>query len=157
MASDTLMKLQTAWDEAEPQDAFFRPPDGTYDTEIESADIGESQAGRTQIAWLMRVTNGKLEGKPIRKYSSLQETANQSLAEVLAWVKGDLKRLGLSVPKSIAKLPETLKQAIGIQVPVTVKTTGEFQAVYFGTATGGISPSPRTSVRKVGKRSNTPF
>ncbi len=117
-----LAAFDDEYDQAEAPD-FDEVPDGKYQVRIESVRIGESQKGDPMIKWDLIIISGQLEGRHIFKNSVVTQAS-------LPFVKGDLKTLGLQLPK-FSDLPNHLEEVLDKRLQVTKKTKDEFANVYF--------------------------
>jgi hypothetical protein len=121
-ASGALSAFDEQYDQAEAPD-FDEVPDGKYQVRIESVRLAESQKGDPMIKWDLVVISGQLSGRHIFKNSVIT-------AASLPFVKGDLKVLGLELPK-FSDLPNRLEELLDKKLQVTKKTKEEFSNVYF--------------------------
>jgi len=116
----------TAFDEEYVQaeaPEFEEVPDGKYQVRIEAARLAESSKGDPMIKWDLVVISGQHAGRHIFK-NAVITTAS------LPFVKGDLKLLGVELPK-FSDLPGHLGQVLDKRLQVTKRTKEEFTNVYF--------------------------
>jgi len=90
---------------------------------IEAARLAESQKGDPMIKWDLVIISGQLAGRHIFKNSVIT-------AASLPFVKGDLKVLGVQLPK-FSELPNHLGQVLDKKLHVTKRTKDEYSNVYF--------------------------
>jgi hypothetical protein len=121
-AGGALSVFDEQYDQAEAPD-FDEVPDGKYQVRIESVRLAESQKGDPMIKWDLVAISGQLAGRHIFKNSVIT-------AASLPFVKGDLKVLGLELPK-FSDLPNRLEELLDKKLQVTKKTKEEFSNVYF--------------------------
>jgi len=123
--SGRLGESQDDWEGAEPRSFGAPLPDGQYEGIIENAIIEESRNGRLQARWDLLVTEGDCEGRQIRKYNGLETKDN------LAWFKGDLETLDLTVPDDFTDIGDTLEEACGMGIRFQVRSRDEFTNIDF--------------------------
>ncbi len=119
-----LKKMQELWKGGEPRKALGPLPDGTYQATITDSKIGATQKKKRQIDTTLEVISGEFEGRTIHKYDMLETQDN------VDWVQGMLEILELDVPDSIGDLEDTLKDAIGKIVEISVRNSEGFTNVY---------------------------
>jgi hypothetical protein len=102
---------------------FDEVPDGKYQVRIEAVRMAESQKHDPMIKWDLIVISGQFEGRHIFKNSVVTQAS-------LPFVKGDLKTLGVQLPK-FSDLPNHLEGLLDKRLQVTKKTKDEFTNVYF--------------------------
>ena len=117
-----LAAFDEEYDQAEAPD-FDDLPDGKYQVRIESVRMAESQKHDPMIKWDLIVISGQLAGRHIFKNSVITQAS-------LPFVKGDLKTLGVQLPK-FSDLPNHLEELLDKRLQVTKKTKDEFTNVYF--------------------------
>jgi hypothetical protein len=117
-----LAAFDEEYDQAEAPD-FDDLPDGKYQVRIESVRMAESQKHDPMIKWDLIVISGQLAGRHIFKNSVIT-------AASLPFVKGDLKVLGVQLPK-FSDLPNHLEALLDKKLQVTKKTKDEYTNVYF--------------------------
>ena len=117
-----LAAFDEEYEQAEAPD-FDEVPDGKYQVRIEAVRMAESQKGDPMIKWDLIVISGQFEGRHIFKNSVITQAS-------LPFVKGDLKTLGLQLPK-FSELPNHLEELLDKRLQVTKKTKDEFTNVYF--------------------------
>ena len=117
-----LTAFDEEYEQAEAPD-FDEVPDGKYQVRIESVRMAESQKHDPMIKWDLIVISGQFEGRHIFKNSVITQAS-------LPFVKGDLKTLGLQLPK-FSELPNHLEELLDKRLQVTKKTKDEFTNVYF--------------------------
>jgi len=116
----------TAFDEEYAQaeaPEFEEVPDGKYQVRIEAARLTESTKGDPMIKWDLVVISGEHAGRHIFKNSVITSAS-------LPFVKGDLKVLGVELPK-FSDLPGYLEGVLDKKLQVTKRTREEFTNVYF--------------------------
>lgn len=102
---------------------FEEVPDGKYQVRIEAARLAESSKGDPMIKWDLVVISGQFAGRHIFKNSVITSAS-------LPFVKGDLKVLGVQLPK-FSELPSQLGLVLDKKLQVTKRTKEEFTNVYF--------------------------
>lgn len=108
--------------EAEAPD-FEEVPDGKYQVHVHGVRLGESQKGDPMVKWDLIVLSGQYEGRHIFKNAVITHAS-------LPFVKGDLKTLGLELPK-FSELPNHLESLLDLTLEVTKRTKGDYTNVYF--------------------------
>jgi hypothetical protein len=103
--------------------SFDEVPDGKYQVRIDAVRLDRSQKGDPMIKWDLIVIAGQHNGRHIFKNSVITPAA-------LPFVKGDLKTLGLELPK-FSDLAGRLKNLLDVTLEVTKRTRGEYTNVYF--------------------------
>jgi len=98
-------------------------PDCKYQVRIEAARLTESTKGDPMIKWDLVVISGQHAGRHIFKNSVITSAS-------LPFVKGDLKVLGVELPK-FSDLPGYLEGVLDKKLQVTKRTREEFTNVYF--------------------------
>jgi len=121
-ASTDLSAFDDEYEQAEPPD-FEEVADGKYQVRIEKAQLTESSKGDPMIKWDLVVLSGPCAGRHIFKNAVITRAS-------LPFVKGDLKLLGLDLPKFSA-LPDHLESALNKTLQVTKRTKDEYANVYF--------------------------
>lgn len=138
MASITnaLKEVEDAWESAEviESQGFSPLPDGNYSGKVLDGVVEMSQNGRLQVTLTLKPTEGKYEGKTIKKFMGLDNELS------IGYAKGTLKLLGIENPKSVTKLPKVLTDFFlehdnGIDVEFTIKTKDDFVNIYINKAT----------------------
>ncbi len=102
---------------------FEELPDGKYQVTVHGVRLGESQKGDPMLKWDLVVISGPCEGRHIFKNAVITSAS-------LPFVKGDLKMLGLTLPR-FSELPQHLPGLLDKKLLVTKKTREEFANVYF--------------------------
>jgi len=102
---------------------FEEVPDGKYQVRIEATRLAESTKGDPMIKWDLVVISGQHAGRHIFKNSVITSAS-------LPFVKGDLKLLGIELPK-FSDLPSHLRRVLDKKLQVTKRTREEFTNVYF--------------------------
>jgi hypothetical protein len=121
-----LKKMQSGWEDAAPRRGGAPVPDGNYTGRIESAILEEAkESQRLQIHWIIVIADEQYEGKKVHKFDGINE------AKDLEWVQGTLEAIELDIPDDIADIGETLEEAAGLLIDITVATKDEFLNVYF--------------------------
>jgi len=102
---------------------FEELPDGKYQVTVHAVRLGESQKGDPMLKWDLVVISGPCEGRHLFKNAVITSAS-------LPFVKGDLKVLGLALPR-FSELPQHLEGLLDKRLLVTKKTREEFTNVYF--------------------------
>lgn len=102
---------------------FNEVPDGKYQVRIETARLAESSKGDPMIRWDLVVISGQHAGRHIFKNSVITSAS-------LPFVKGDLKVLGVALPK-FSDLPNHLGLVLDKALQVTKRTKDEYTNIYF--------------------------
>lgn len=111
--------------------------DGRYLGKLVKAELGESQAGRTQITYRWEILEGDYKGSTLSAYDGLVTEEN------LLWAIRRLQKFGYEMPEDIDEKGTELKDLLkeleksGVICRVRVKTNGEFQNVYLDKVMGG--------------------
>lgn len=141
--SKVLQELDNTWEEAETteiQGGFTVLPDGNYTGKLLSGSVEMSQNGRIQIVWALKVTEGKHEGKTIKKFSGIDNEI------AIGYAKGLMKLVGIAIPKDVTKLPKALNDFFGdkdgIDIEFSVKTKDEFTNIYINSAKPSNEAAP---------------
>ena len=144
-----LKALQSAWADSEPQRAGASVPDDNYACRIESAVVEEAKSsGRLQIHYdLVVIDNEDFEGRKIQKYDGIDTEEN------LPYAQGTLEALELEIPDDIEDIGETLEEAAGLVVDVTVATRDEFTNIYFNELLEGYEEEEEEEEEKEEKKS----
>jgi hypothetical protein len=103
--------------------SFDEVPDGKYQVRIDAVRLDRSQKGDPMIKWDLIVIAGQHNGRHIFKNSVITPAA-------LPFVKGDLKTLGLELPK-FSDLAGRLQDLLDVTLEITKRTRGEYTNVYF--------------------------
>ncbi|HMQ16254.1 MAG TPA: DUF669 domain-containing protein [Phycisphaerae bacterium] len=98
-------------------------PDGKYQARVHAVKLDRSQKGDPMLKWDLIVLSGQHTGRHIFKNAVITQAS-------LPFVKGDLKTLGLELPK-LSELPNHLDQLLDHALEVTKRTKGEYTNVYF--------------------------
>ena len=117
-----LSAFDSEYEAAEAPD-FDEVPDGTYQVSVKTVRLGESSKGDPMVKWDLVVISGQFAGRHIFKNAVIT-------AASLPFVKGDLKTLGVTLPK-FSELPNHLPGLLDKKLQVTKKTKDEFTNVYF--------------------------
>ncbi len=117
-----LSAFDDEYAQAEAPD-FDEVPDGKYQVRIEAARMSESQKHDPMIKWDLVIISGQLAGRHIFKNSVITQAS-------LPFVKGDLKVLGVALPK-FSDLPKHLGLTLDKKLQITKRTKDEFTNVYF--------------------------
>jgi hypothetical protein len=102
---------------------FEELPDGKYQVTVHGVRLAESQKGDPMLKWDLVVISGPCEGRHLFKNAVITSAS-------LPFVKGDLKMLGLALPR-FSELPQHLEGLLDKRLLVTKKTREEFTNVYF--------------------------
>ena len=103
--------------------SFDEVPDGKYQVRIDAVRLDRSQKGDPMLKWDLVVLSGQHTGRHIFKNAVITQAS-------LPFVKGDLKTLGLELPK-FSELPNHLESLLDLTLEVTKRTKGEYTNVYF--------------------------
>jgi hypothetical protein len=117
-----LSVFDSEYEAAEAPD-FEEVPDGKYQVTVKTVRLGESSKGDPMLKWDLVVISGQFAGRHIFKNAVIT-------AASLPFVKGDLKTLGVTLPK-FSELPNHLEGLLDKKLQVTKKTKDEFTNVYF--------------------------
>ena len=117
-----LSAFDEDYDQAEAPD-FDEVPDGKYQVRIMKAQLAKSSKGDPMIKWDLVALSGPHAGRHIFKNSVITRDS-------IPFVKGDLKTLGLELPR-FSDLPDCLDKLLDKTVEITKRTKGEFTNVYF--------------------------
>lgn len=98
-------------------------PDGKYQARVHAVKLDRSQMGDPMLKWDLLVLSGPHAGRHIFKNAVITQAS-------LPFVKGDLKTLGLDLPK-LSELPHHLDQLLDLALELTKRTKGEYTNVYF--------------------------
>lgn len=129
--SSRLKALQKTWKKTEPRKVGAPLAPGDYTARIDTATIGESKSGRIQIDWALTIVGDEYDGKKVHRYTGLETEEN------LGFLQGDLEVLGLTIPDDIDDLGDTLTEANGMMVEITVVKNDEFLNIYFNDVVDG--------------------
>lgn len=99
-------------------------PDGTYQVNIEKAELALSQSKNPMLKWQLRIIAPEFIGRIIYKHNMLSTSDN------LKWLKTDLLTCGLELQK-LSDLQQNLGSLLNCKLEITKKTKGEFENVYF--------------------------
>ncbi|MCG3180462.1 MAG: hypothetical protein BIFFINMI_02823 [Phycisphaerae bacterium] len=117
-----LSAFDSEYEAAEAPD-FDEVPDGKYQVTVKTARLGESSKGDPMLKWDLVIISGQFAGRHIFKNAVIT-------AASLPFVKGDLKTLGVTLPK-FSELPSHLPGLLDTKLQVTKRTKDEFTNVYF--------------------------
>lgn len=117
-----LTAYDQEYEQAQPP-AFDEVPDGKYQVRIETVRLTTSRNGDPMLKWDLVVMSGPHQGRHIFK-NAVITTAS------LPFVKGDLKVLGLALPR-FSDLPQHLDEVLDKTLQVTKRTRDDFTNVYF--------------------------
>lgn len=98
-------------------------PDGKYQVRVHAVRLDHSQKGDPMLKWDLIVLSGQFAHRHIFKNAVITQAS-------LPYVKGDLKTLGLQLPR-FSELPNHLDQLLDHTLEVTKRTRGEYTNVYF--------------------------
>ncbi|MCO6439007.1 MAG: DUF669 domain-containing protein [Phycisphaerae bacterium] len=101
-------------------------PDGKYQVRVQTVRVARSQKGDPMIKWDLVVHSGPHANRHIFKNAVITQAS-------LPFVKGDLKTLGLELPR-FSDLPAHLETLLDRTLEVTKRTKGEYTNVYFNRA-----------------------
>ncbi len=117
-----LTDFDEEYQQAEPPD-FEELADGKYQVRIQAARLSESSKGDPMIKWDLVVLSGPAAGRHLFKNAVITRAS-------LPFVKGDLKLLGLELPK-FSDLANHLESVLDKTLQITKRTSGEYTNVYF--------------------------
>ena len=123
-----LKALQKLWKKAAPKKFGKQAPDGDYEVKIISAILEQAkkEPHRLQVLWTMNIIEGDLEGREIQHRSGLEGSE-----ECLDYFQGELETLELELPDNIGDVGDTLQDAVGLELSVTLATRNQYQNVSF--------------------------
>jgi CO dehydrogenase/acetyl-CoA synthase beta subunit len=134
VASSLVKKLKSfgkTWKGVEPRQGAARIHDGDYTCRIDDVVLEEAKnSGRLQVAWHLVVIEGDQENKKVVKRDGIEDE------DGMAWLQGTLEKLELEIPEDIEDLGETLEEAKGLEVSVSVVTKDEYQNIYINELVG---------------------
>ncbi len=99
-------------------------PDGTYQVNVEKAELALSQSKNPMLKWQLRIIAPEFIGRIIYKHNMLSTSDN------LKWLKTDLLTCGLELQK-LSDLQQNLGSLLNCKLEITKKTKGEFENIYF--------------------------
>jgi hypothetical protein len=99
-------------------------PDGTYQVNVEKAELAMSQSRNPMLKWQLRIIAPEFIGRIIYKHNMLSTSDN------LKWLKTDLLTCGLEL-QLLSDLQQNLGRLLNCKLEITKKTKGEFENVYF--------------------------
>ena len=106
------------------QEDFEEVPPGKYTVNIEKVELVRAQtSGAPMLKWQLRVLGPQHRGRVIWRNSVISEKS-------LGYLKTDLHKCGLVLAK-LSELPQHLDRLLDVKLAVTVRTKGEYQAIYF--------------------------
>ena len=163
--SAELKKMRDSWKAAKEEAKDLSGltfPDGVYEVQVVSADLGYSKAGRFQAHFEYRITEGEYEGKSIHSYEGLKTPTN------LAYFLNKIGRFGYDANALTPDdLPEVLEGIASDQreVTLTVVTKNGFQNKYIkdvygepsGTVEAETEEESEAEVNYKETTSNAPF
>lgn len=117
-----LSAFDDEYDSVEPADND-EVPDGKYQVRVQRVKLDRSQKGDPMLKWDLVVLSGQHANRHIFKNAVITQAS-------LPFVKGDLKTLGLEVPR-FSELPSHLDELLDLTLEVTKRTKGEYANVYF--------------------------
>lgn len=117
-----LSAFDEEFDNVEPADND-EVPDGKYQARVQRVRLDRSQKGDPMLKWELVVLSGPHANRHIFKNAVITQAS-------LPFVKGDLKTLGLEVPR-FSELPNHLEELLDLTLEVTKRTKGEYTNVYF--------------------------
>jgi len=117
-----LSVFDNEYDTVQPADND-EVPDGKYQARVHAVRLDRSQKGDPMLKWDLVVLSGQHAGRHIFKNAVITQAS-------LPFVKGDLKTLGLELPK-FSELPQHLDRLLDQTLEVTKRTKGEYTNVYF--------------------------
>ncbi len=131
-----LSAFDDEYDAVEPADND-EVPDGKYQVRVQRVKLDRSQKGDPMLKWDLVVLSGQHAHRHIFKNAVITPAA-------LPFVKGDLKTLGLEMPR-FSELPSHLDELLDLTLEVTKRTKGEYANVYFNrriqVPAGGENPA----------------
>lgn len=117
-----LSAFDEEYDAVEPADND-EVPDGKYQVRVQRVKLDRSQKGDPMLKWDLVVLSGQHANRHVFKNAVITQAS-------LPFVKGDLKTLGLEVPR-FSELPRHLDELLDLTLEVTKRTKGEYTNVYF--------------------------
>ncbi len=107
-----------------PKQGTVSLDDGTYQGVISAIELGQTQKGKAQIDWTLKVLAGEFEGRTQHKYDLLASQENVN------WLLGTLEALECEIPETDKDLKDALKSCIGKKIEFSTRTSGDFTNVY---------------------------
>lgn len=99
---------------------FITPEDGRYRVIIDDVTYTEQDKdGRETyptFVYTFTITEGDCKGQRFRRFSSIRNERSAG------FIKGDLQKLGIPIPRDVEALPEQFMSARGYIIDVSVKT-----------------------------------
>lgn len=100
-------------------------PNGTYQGEITSVVLGQTQKKDSQVDWTLKVLSGEFEGRLQHKYDMC------STQENIDWLLGTLETLEVKeMPEDDKEFAAILKKQVGKKVEFSCRVSGDFTNVY---------------------------
>ena len=121
-APPDLSAFDDEYDTVDPADTD-EVPDGKYQVRVQAVKLDRSQKGDPMLKWDLVVLSGQHANRHIFKNAVITQAS-------LPFVKGDLKTLGLELPK-LSELPNHLDRLLDHALEITKRTKGEYTNVYF--------------------------
>ena len=116
-----LNNIRHEWDNTEAKmSEFITPEDGDYRAMLESVTYSErdNDGNETDPTFVLVfcIAEGDKAGQKFRRFSTLRN------ANAISYFKGDVVKMGLSLPRDPEELPGLLQKAVGIVLDLTVRT-----------------------------------
>ena len=125
LSASDFSSLEGAFADAPDEAEFANVPDGKYQARVERVNLMRGRtSNKKMLEWDLVITDGEYEGRHTWKYTLLEEPEHMKFA------KRDLLCCGLKLER-ISDLPQHLEELLNVTIPVTLKTKGDFQSVYF--------------------------
>lgn len=125
-------ELNQAWLEciAPENGAFVALPNGKYVAQIKAVRVDEETTRQDKtlppcIRYDLTITQGEFSGSKHQK----QDFINGSRS--LGFIKGDMKKLGCSIPNKLDDIGDALQMAVGLEVEIEIRRTTSAQGKEF--------------------------
>lgn len=133
-----LSYFQNDWNDAPVKTSSSVPPDGTYDVFIENVSYSETDKdgfeSDPQFVYNLRIRGGEYDQTTFKKFTTIRTAKN------LSFLKGELTKLGLTVPENIEDIPDVFLNARGSLIEITIKTRKyndkDYQDIYINKLIG---------------------
>jgi hypothetical protein len=121
-APPDLSAFDEEYDTVDPADND-EVPDGKYQVRVQRVKLDRSQKGDPMLKWELVVLSGQHANRHVFKNAVITQAS-------LPFVKGDLKTLGMELPR-FSELPNHLEKLLDHTLEITKRTKGEYTNVYF--------------------------